>query len=56
MDGETVQPALKELPSIALSVIHPFGDYQRGDRITDAATIAAILDGESHRNVNKVGA
>ena len=29
-----------------LTVVKPFGDYARGDRITDPAEVAAVL--ESH--------
>lgn len=43
-------------PAIALVVIHPFGDYQRGDRITDAAAIAAVLAGENAHHCNKIQA
>jgi hypothetical protein len=40
-----------------LTVIHPFGDYKRGDKIKDEAKIKEILEGEdgtpheNHRNV-----
>ena len=37
-----------------LVVIAPFGDYQRGDKVTDAYTIEAILSGENVDNVHKV--
>jgi hypothetical protein len=30
-----------------LTVIHAFGDYRRGDRITDPARIAEVLAGEN---------
>lgn len=39
-----------------LIVIHPFADYQRGDKITDAAEIAQVLDGENAHHVNAVEA
>ena len=36
-----------------LSVTQPFGDYARGDRITDANTVASVL--ETHpQNVVRV--
>jgi hypothetical protein len=42
------------MADIKLVVIHPFGDYQRGDAITDAETIAEVLDGENASSVNRV--
>ena len=36
-----------------LVVIHPFGEYRRGDRITDAAAIAEILAGPNRAHVVK---
>lgn len=38
----------------ALTVIHPFGAYARGDRITDPAAIAAVLAGDNAHHVNRV--
>lgn len=35
---------------LVLTVIHPFGDYARGDRITDAETIKEVLAGENHHH------
>jgi hypothetical protein len=35
-------------------VIHPFGDYQRGQRITDMAEIQAVLDSENAHHCNSV--
>ena len=40
----------------ALVVIQPFGDYQRGDKITDTKAIDAILNSENVNDVHKVGA
>lgn len=40
----------------ALVVIQPFGDYQRGDKITDAKVIDAVLNSENVDSVHKVGA
>lgn len=44
------------MAGIELVVIHPFGDYSRGDRISDAKTIADVLDGENASHVNRVAA
>jgi hypothetical protein len=41
-------------PDFHLVVVHPFGDYERGDKITDAEAIAAVMAGESHRSVTRV--
>jgi hypothetical protein len=40
-----------------LTVIHPFGNYKRGDKITDTAEIKEILEGKDdvpHENVRHV--
>ena len=37
-----------------LVVVHAFGDYQRGDEITDPDTIAKILKSENAPKVVKV--
>jgi hypothetical protein len=34
-----------------LTVIHPFENYQRGDKIKDEAEMAKILEGENVRHV-----
>lgn len=39
-----------------LVVLHAFGEYQKGDRITDADKVAAILDSEQAAYVVKVAA
>lgn len=39
-----------------LVVIHPFADYQRGDRITDPAQIAAVMAGENAHHCVKTPA
>lgn len=44
------------MAGIELVVIHPFGDYSRGDRISDAKTIADVLAGENASQVNRVAA
>lgn len=46
----------KEAPAFVLVVVQPFGDYQRGDRITDPAKIAEVLAGENASHCNKVAA
>jgi hypothetical protein len=44
------------MAGIKLVVIHPFGDYSRGDEISDDKTIADVLSGENAGSVNKVAA
>lgn len=46
----------KKAPAFVLVVVHPFGDYQRGDRITDPAKIEEVLAGENAGHCNKVAA
>lgn len=46
----------KQKPAVHLVVVAPFGDYSRGDRITDADTIKAIQEGESSAYVVAVAA
>ena len=41
-------------PDVELVVIHPFGDYQRGDHITDPKAIADVLASENVVQVNQV--
>lgn len=36
-----------------LTVVHPFGKYQAGDKITDPEDVQAILDGENAPKVVK---
>jgi hypothetical protein len=40
--------------SNALVVVHPFADYAKGDRITDADTIKNLLENHAHRVVTIV--
>ena len=40
--------------ALKLIVTEPFGDYQKGDEITDAKTVTAIVDGENAGHVVKV--
>ncbi len=53
-------PALPAVPAAApafvLVVVHPFGDYQRGDRIADPAEVDAVLASENAHHCNKVAA
>lgn len=37
-----------------LVVIQPFGDYEKGQQITDAAEIKTVLDGENAFAVVKI--
>lgn len=41
-------------PEHHLVVIHPFGDYKRGDRITEADEIEAIKASENAHHLHKV--
>lgn len=43
-------------PAFVLVVVHPFGDYRRGDRIADAAAVAAVLASENAQSCHKVAA
>lgn len=36
-----------------LTVVEPFGGYQKGDEITDPEKVAEILDGENQHHVIK---
>lgn len=42
------------VPAFVLVVVQPFGDYQRGDRITDSAAIAAVMAGENAHHCNQI--
>lgn len=44
------------MSEIHLVVTVPFGGYDKGDRITDAAKVAEILEGENSGHVLKVPA
>ena len=33
---------------LAIVIVHPFGGYSRGDTITDAATIQAVISDRDH--------
>lgn len=45
---------LAPAPAFVLTVIHAFGNYRRGDIITDPAEIAVVMAGENATSVNKV--
>lgn len=47
-------PVVPAKPDFFLVVTHEFGDYQKGDKITDADEIAAVSAGENHRSVRRV--
>lgn len=49
-DSAPVEPANAEYH---LVVVHPFGEYRRGDPITDANTVATVLNGENRHHVHK---
>jgi hypothetical protein len=42
--------------SYHLIVVHPFGIYARGDRITDEAEMQRVLASHNHPSVNKIAA
>ncbi len=50
------QDAASAAPAFVLVVVHPFGDYQRGDLIADPAKIAAVLQSENADHCNKIAA
>lgn len=52
MKSSDSQPA----PDFVLVVIHPFADYQKGQRIEKADDIAAVLGGECAHCVVKTPA
>lgn len=51
-DAEVVQDAAAV--EHHLVVIHPFGQYKRGDRITDADQIEAVKSGDNAHHAHKV--
>ncbi len=46
----------KASPTFVLVVIHPFGDYQRGDRISDPDKIAEVMESENAHHCHKAAA
>lgn len=52
LDSEPA-PASEQAPEPVLVVIHPFGDYRRGDQITNADDIAAIESSENAHHCRK---
>jgi hypothetical protein len=56
-DGAPTEDAIAERANpldYRLVVRHAFGNYRKGDAITDAGEIAAVLAGESAGSVHKV--
>ncbi|WP_186122370.1 hypothetical protein [Burkholderia gladioli] len=49
-DHTAVQPAADR----TLVVVHAFGDYRRGDSITDPSEVAAVLASENANHCRKV--
>jgi hypothetical protein len=56
MDDTNKPDAKPTKTAFELTVVHPFGDYERGQRITDADEIAKVLDSENVKSVNRVAA
>ncbi len=54
MADEKQAPAAPAKPDFYLVVIHPFGDYRRGDPISDATEIASVMDGDNRHHTHKV--
>lgn len=54
MADEKQKAPVAPAPDFHLVVRHEFADYQRGDKITDADEINAVLAGENHRAVTRV--
>lgn len=48
------QPAAPAKPDHHLVVVHPFGEYRRGDAIADADEIATVLAGENAHHCRKI--
>ena len=51
------EPSLTSLPTkskLTLIVVEGFGDYRRGDSITDPDTIKKVLESDNHDKVNKI--
>jgi len=44
----------EEKPEFELVVIHPFGEYTRGQHIKNAAEIKAVLDSENRHHCHKI--
>ncbi|WP_230371024.1 hypothetical protein [Paludibacterium denitrificans] len=49
-------PYEQDATAFVLVVIHPFADYQKGQRITDPNEIDKVLSGECASYVNKTPA
>lgn len=48
------QPDLPASPDNHLVVVHPFGQYRRGDAIRNPDEIAEVLSGENAHHCRKV--
>jgi len=51
---QTEEQAAKPVADRTLVVVHAFGDYRRGDSITDAVEVANILGSENAHHCRKV--
>ena len=47
-------PAEPAKPDFQLVVVHPFGDYRRGDSITDPDAVATVMASENAHHCHKV--
>lgn len=56
MDDTNKPDAKPTKSAFELMVVHPFGDYERGQRITDTGEIAKVLESENAKSVNRVAA
>ena len=56
MKAEKDAAPIQAKPDYALVVIHPFGDYQRGQKVTDADEIDSINASDNRHHCNKVAA
>lgn len=54
MADEKQTPVAPAKPDFYLVVVHPFGDYRRGDPIADASEVAAVLAGDNKHHCHKV--
>jgi hypothetical protein len=50
----TIAAPVARTPEFTLVVIHPFGDYRRGDAVTDAAEIESVIQSENAHHCHKV--
>lgn len=52
--SDSTTEAATPAPDYTLVVVHPFGNYKRGDLITAPAEVEIVLAGDNRRNVNKI--